>query len=144
MRLRFLLALLAAGLTAQAQTMTVARLVEWLRNPATANESDAALARFLSRVKLGDRLEDSAIESLRGKVLLGPKTMDALRKLRDQSKALALTAPTAADPQFAIPALVFCFLAILRLSRLRLSDGNSAAQPISFLTVHVSRAPPLA
>jgi hypothetical protein len=98
MRLRFLLALLAAGLTAQAQTMTVARLVEWLRNPATANESDAALARFLSRVKLGDRLEDSAIESLRGKVLLGPKTMDALRKLRDQSKALALTAPTAADP----------------------------------------------
>jgi hypothetical protein len=53
-------------------------------------------------------------------------------------------APTAADPQFAIPALVFCFLAILRLSRLRLSDGNSAAQPISFLTVHVSRAPPLA
>jgi hypothetical protein len=52
--------------------------------------------------------------------------------------------PFAADLQFAIPALVFCFLAILPLSRLRLSGGKPAAQPISFLTLHISRAPPLA
>jgi len=52
--------------------------------------------------------------------------------------------PSAADLHLAIPALVFCFLAVLRLSLLRVSDGNSAFQPISFLTVHISRAPPLA
>jgi hypothetical protein len=93
MRWRFLLALLAAGLMAQTQTMTVARLLEWLRNPATTQESDAALARFLSSVKLADRLDDRAIESLRTQMLLGPKTMDALRKLRDQSKDLSEAAP---------------------------------------------------
>jgi hypothetical protein len=70
------------------------------------------LARFLSRVKLAGRLDDQAIEILRGKVLLGPKTMDALRKLRDQSSALpkaapaepaaAPTAPPSAEEQAAI------------------------------------------
>jgi hypothetical protein len=112
MRLRFLPALLAACLMAQTQTMTVANLMDWLRNPATSQESDAALARFLSRVKLAGRLDDQAIEILRGKVLLGPKTMDALRKLRDQSSALpkaapaepaaAPTAPPSAEEQAAI------------------------------------------
>jgi hypothetical protein len=102
MRFRFLPALLAAGLMAQAQsqtqTMTVARLTEWLRNPATIQEGDAALARFLSHVKLADRLDGQAIENLRSQVPLGPKTMDALRKLRDQSKALPKAAPAPADP----------------------------------------------
>jgi hypothetical protein len=103
MRLRFLLALLAAGLMAQTQTMTVARLMEWLRNPATASESDAALARFLSRVKLADRLEDGAIESLRSQAPFGPKTMDALRRLRDQSRALPKAAPPPPDPAPKLP-----------------------------------------
>jgi hypothetical protein len=52
--------------------------------------------------------------------------------------------PSAAHFHLDIPALIFCFLAVLRLSRLRVSDGDSAVQPISFLTVHISRAPPLA
>jgi len=53
-------------------------------------------------------------------------------------------APSAAHLHLAIPALVFCFLAVLRPSLLRVSDGETALQPISFLTVHISRAPPLA
>ncbi len=43
-----------------------------------------------------------------------------------------------------LPPLVFCFLVVITLSLLRVSDGESAAQPISFLALHISRAPPLA
>jgi hypothetical protein len=89
MRLRFLPALfLCAFLTAQVQSMTVGRLMEWLRNPATAKENDSELASFLSKVKLTERLDDKTLDSLRGVVIFGPKTMDALHRLRDQSKSL--------------------------------------------------------
>ena len=89
---------------AQTQTMTVARLLEWLRTPATAKESDAALANFLSKVKLADRLDDRAIESLRGQgVVFGPKTMDALHRLRDQSKNLAEAPASAASAGLKAP-----------------------------------------
>jgi len=94
-RWRFLLALLAAGLMAQTQPMSVARLIGWLRNPATSRESDAAVAGFLARVKLTGRLDDSVIEVLRGQAMFGPLTVDALRKLRDQSQALPEEAPGA-------------------------------------------------
>ncbi len=103
MRWRFLLAVLAAGLMAQTQTMTVARLVDWLSNPASASESDANLAGFLAHVKLTDRLDDQTIETLHGKVPLGPKTMDALRKLRDQSSALPKPAPAVPNAAPKVP-----------------------------------------
>lgn len=54
------------------------------------------------------------------------------------------TSPSAADLQLAIPVLVFCFLVVLALSRLRVSGGECAAQPVSFLSIHISRAPPTA
>jgi hypothetical protein len=90
MRFRFLLALLVIclGATGQTQTLSVARLMEWLRQPATAKENDQKLAAYLAGVKLTDRLDDRAIDSLRGQVLLGPKSMDALRNIRDESKNL--------------------------------------------------------
>ncbi|HXJ40746.1 MAG TPA: hypothetical protein VNH18_15805, partial [Bryobacteraceae bacterium] len=50
--------------------------------------------------------------------------------------------PTAAHLHLAIPALVFCFLLVLRLSLLRIPDGNSPVQLNSLLTVHTSRGPP--
>ena len=52
--------------------------------------------------------------------------------------------PSAAHLHPAIPALVFCFFAVLTPSLLRVSDGNPAVQPISLLTIHISRAPPVA
>jgi peptidoglycan/LPS O-acetylase OafA/YrhL len=52
--------------------------------------------------------------------------------------------PAAAHVDLAIPVLAFCFLVVLAPSLLRLSDGRPAAQPISFLTLHISRAPPVA
>ena len=89
---------------AQTQTMTVARLMEWLRNPATAKESDTELAAFLAKVKLADRLDDRDIESLRGQgAVFGAKTMDALHRLRDQSRNLAEAAPAAASKGLKVP-----------------------------------------
>ena len=52
--------------------------------------------------------------------------------------------PSATHLQPAIPALVFCFFAVFTLSLLRVSDGDSTVQLISFLALHISRAPPLA
>jgi hypothetical protein len=56
----------------------------------------------------------------------------------------AAIVPFAAHLNLAIPVLAFCFLAVFRLSLLRVSDGASAVQPIAFLTLDISRAPPLA
>ena len=53
-------------------------------------------------------------------------------------------APSTAHAELALPALVFFWLAVLTLSLLCVSNGDSAAQPLSFLTVHISRPPPLA
>jgi hypothetical protein len=52
--------------------------------------------------------------------------------------------PSAAHVDLAIPTFVFCFLVVFRQSLLRVSDGGAAVQPISLLTLHISRAPPLA
>jgi hypothetical protein len=52
--------------------------------------------------------------------------------------------PSAAHLDLATPALVFCFLIVFSLSLLSASGEKSAVQPISFLDVHTSRAPPFA
>ena len=54
------------------------------------------------------------------------------------------TVPSASPLDLAIPVLLFCFLVVVRLTLLRVSDGEAAEQAISLLTVHISRAPPLA
>ena len=105
MRLAAAVCLWAFGLAAQTQTMSVARLMEWLRQPATPHENDAALAAFLSKVKLTDRLDDKALESLRGVALFGPKTVEALHKLRDQSKNLPEPAGATGTPAMPMPAI---------------------------------------
>ncbi len=56
----------------------------------------------------------------------------------------AVVSPSASHLDLAIPALVFCLAAALRLSRLDRPDPRRAAQPRSFLGLHTSRAPPLA
>ena len=52
--------------------------------------------------------------------------------------------PTPSDHDVAVIALVFCFFAIAPLSRVRVARSGGAVQPISFLGLHISRAPPLA
>jgi hypothetical protein len=53
-------------------------------------------------------------------------------------------APSAAHLDLSTPALVVCFLLAFSLSLLHTSDDSAAPQPISFLAVQTSRAPPLA
>jgi hypothetical protein len=50
--------------------------------------------------------------------------------------------PSAAHLDLAIPALVFCFFAVLRQTWLHGWAESPALQPISFLSLHTSRAPP--
>jgi hypothetical protein len=51
--------------------------------------------------------------------------------------------PSPSHHDVAVIALVFCFFAIAPLSRLRVAGASSTVQPISFLGLHISRAPPL-
>jgi hypothetical protein len=50
--------------------------------------------------------------------------------------------PSAAHLDLAIPALVFCFFAVFRQTWLHVPAENRTVQPISFLSLHTSRAPP--
>jgi hypothetical protein len=61
--------------------------------------SDRELAKYLSQVKLTERLDDRTIEDLQGSVNLGPKTLEALRALRDHSQALAAAKVLPAEPK---------------------------------------------
>jgi hypothetical protein len=56
----------------------------------------------------------------------------------------AIGPSAAAHVDLAIPVLVFCFLVVFGLSLLRVPGDRPTDQPISFLSVHTSRAPPLA
>jgi hypothetical protein len=54
--------------------------------------TDRELAGFLSKSKLTERLDDRSVEQLQG-LGIGPKTLEALQRLRDQSKTLTAAKP---------------------------------------------------
>jgi hypothetical protein len=58
--------------------------------------TDKELAGYLARVKMTERLEDRTLEDLQGRIKLGPKTLEALKHLRDESATLAVGEPLAA------------------------------------------------
>jgi hypothetical protein len=92
MRFRFLAAFLAVCLVAMGQTMTVDKLMLFLRNAYSDRDhkyTDQEIAKFLGRVKLSDKLEDRQIENLQGEFRIGPQTLAKLQSLRDQSAALS-------------------------------------------------------
>jgi hypothetical protein len=98
MRYRLLAAVLAACLSVAAQTSLT---IEQLRSFITSSfqqlkHTDRQVAGFLKSVKLTERLDDRTIEELQG-LGAGPKTMEALAALRDQSRSLATPAPKAPE-----------------------------------------------
>lgn len=96
---RLVAAVFAVCLAASAQTLTIEKLVEFLRNAENSQKfkySDQEIARFLHNVKLSEKLDDRAIEDIEGQVKIGPKTLAALHLLRDQSQNLATAKPVAA------------------------------------------------
>ncbi len=103
MKLAMLL-LAATGLFAQ-RPMTVAQVVTFVGSQVKIKGDDRATADFLlHRVKLTEKLEARVVEELQGQGA-GPKTVQALKKLADESAGLpaapaaeAVAAPPAPPP----------------------------------------------
>lgn len=71
--------------------MSVDKLLLFLRNTYSDRDrkyTDQEIAKFLTKVKLTDKLEDRNIEELQGQFKIGPQTMAKLQALRDQSQTL--------------------------------------------------------
>jgi hypothetical protein len=103
MRSRLLAAVFAVCFAAMGQSLSVDKLVAFLQSSQKlikeGKMTDRELAGYLAKVKLTERLEDRTIEDLQGSGTLGPKTLEALRALRDHSQTLAATRITVAEPK---------------------------------------------
>lgn len=99
-------ALFLLGLSAEAQqTLTVARLIEFVKSSIQQKNSDKDVANFLSKVKLSERLTPQVVEDLQSDGA-GPKTLAALIQMVNQTESLklapakiAMTAPTPTGPK---------------------------------------------
>jgi hypothetical protein len=60
--------------------------------------SDKEVAQYVSKIQLTEKLDDRTIETFQGHTRLGPKTLEALRALRDRTKTLVAAAPVIAPP----------------------------------------------
>jgi hypothetical protein len=93
---RLLAAALALGLSASAQTLTVNKLVEFIKSctdpQVRGRYPDKQVADFIKHMKLSERLDDRTLEQLEG-MNIGPQTRHALEDLRDRSKPLSAAAP---------------------------------------------------
>jgi hypothetical protein len=103
MRFRLLAAVFAVCLAANGQTMSLEKLVTFLKSSQDflkdGRMSDRELAKYLEKVKLTERLDDHEIEDLQGTLALGPKTLEALRDLRDRTQSLAAAKPFPTEPK---------------------------------------------
>jgi hypothetical protein len=87
---------------AQTQTLTLDQLMKFLTSSVELKMSDNDVAKFLAKTKLSERLDDVTIEKLLAGGV-GPKTLNALRTLRDQSQSLATAKPVAPPPKVQLP-----------------------------------------
>src|SRR5437763_15279310 len=99
MGIRILLLFLAASFLAPAQTrtMSVEKLVIFLRSSIKLKMEDRTLAYYVKKIKLTDHLDDVTIENLQGEGL-GPKTVQALKDLGTASASLPAPPPPAPPP----------------------------------------------
>jgi hypothetical protein len=88
--------------TAQTQSLTLDQLMKFLTSSVELKMADGDVAKFLAKAKLSERLDDVTIEKLLADGI-GPKTLNALRVLRDQSQTLGAAKPAAAPPKVQLP-----------------------------------------
>jgi hypothetical protein len=88
--------------TAQTQTLNLDELLKFLSSSVELKLTDTDIAKFLSKTKLTERLDDITIEKLQASGI-GAKTLNALKVLRDQSETLAKARPVAAAPKWQPP-----------------------------------------
>src|SRR4051812_49050075 len=82
---------LAMSLLAQ-RAMTVADVIAFVDSQIKLKGDDRATADFLQHVKLTQKLETRDVEDLQGRGA-GPRTLQALRKLSEDSASLAAAPP---------------------------------------------------
>ena len=100
MRFRVLATALLFLVCAAAQTnLTIDQLVSFIKSSIQMKQDDRQVAGFLRKCKLSQRLDDRTIEDLQGQGA-GPKTVEALKALRDESQSLpkAQVKPPAPPP----------------------------------------------
>ncbi len=89
---------LTVCLAVGAQTrLTVEQLLSFVRSSIQLKHEDRRVAEYLGRVSLTQRLDASAVGELQ-RLGAGPKTLEALERLVEASKALAPPAPAAPQP----------------------------------------------
>jgi hypothetical protein len=96
---RLIAAIFAISLAASAQTLTLQRLVEFIKSctdPKVRGQfPDKQVADTINKMKLSERLDDQTLESLEA-MNIGVQTRHALEGLRDRSRTLASAAPPSA------------------------------------------------
>lgn len=81
--------LAAAGWAAAPEMrISVDNLVKFIQSSVSMKHPDAQVAEYLKKMRLTDRLDDQTIETLQG-MGAGPRTVTALKVLRDGSEKLA-------------------------------------------------------
>jgi hypothetical protein len=75
----------------------VDNLVRFIQSTIQLNQPDKQVAEYLRHVKLSNRLDDRTIEDLQG-MGAGPKTVQALKDMRDISATLPAPPPPAPKP----------------------------------------------
>ncbi|PWU09986.1 MAG: hypothetical protein C5B51_05150 [Terriglobia bacterium] len=95
---RLLSVVFLATFAASAQSLSVKQLMSFLQSSIQIKQTDREVAGFLAKAKMTEKLDDRTIEELQG-LGIGPKTLAALRILRDQSAGLAAAAPLAPEPK---------------------------------------------
>src|ERR1017187_2296700 len=93
---------LCLAATAQTSTLTMDQLMKFLTSSVELKMSDMDVAKYLAKTRLSERLDDTVIEKLLASGI-GPKTLDALRALRDKSEALATAKPVVEAPKVHLP-----------------------------------------
>jgi len=98
MLFRLVTAMLAVGFLASAQKLDLKQLRAFLESSVSMKQSDKEVAGYLAKAKLTEKLDDHTVEELEG-LGIGPKTLAALRVLRDQTQNLASAAPLPPQPK---------------------------------------------
>jgi hypothetical protein len=100
---RILLLIVCVGLAASAQMrLNVEQLQQFVRSSIKLNHDDRKVAEYLRKVKLSNQLDDRTIEELQGQGA-GPRTVEALRVLRDASSSLPKPGAPPPKPAYTPP-----------------------------------------
>ncbi|MBV9507439.1 MAG: hypothetical protein JO323_20795 [Acidobacteriia bacterium] len=91
-RLAAVLFAVSLAASAQIQSLSIKQLFSFIQSSVQMKQNDKEVAGFLAKAKLTEKLDDRTLEEIQG-LGIGPKTLAALRALRDQSGNLSAAAP---------------------------------------------------